>query len=320
MCAEAGHGRAVAASARPRWLRREALRVSILLASLAPSNTARAQACCAATGVVIPARLRVYEDLAVGLQARGRQSYGSFASDGTFATTSSGDLVTEQTLFALWRALPRLQVGLLLPYVETWRRVPGRSEWGGFVADVAASARVEVLRPGDLGRALAVTVLGGVSVPTGRAPDEARNPLGTDAAGSGSYEGTLGLEVEATWERWFASVDAWVTERSSRDAPGGRQEFGPRFTVLVAGGCAFGGRISAAAFASVTRGGATRGASLPETDTRMAVATAGVAGLFPLGEAWRLQAALAADLPVGGWGRNQPATAVVGTSLVRAWP
>ncbi|HEY8927211.1 MAG TPA: hypothetical protein VIU64_22665 [Polyangia bacterium] len=300
----------------------------IALASPFGSEVAHAQACCTATGVVLPARLRVYEDFGLGVQARESQAYGSFASDGAFAGTSSGDLTTQQNLFALWRALPRLQVGLLVPYVETWRRIPagpgvaGRSEWGGFLGDVAVSARVEIVRPGDLGRFPAITLLGGLAVPTGRAPDEARNPLGTDASGTGSYEGTVGVEVEQTWTRWFASLDLWLAKRSARDAPGGQQSFDLRFTALAAVGYAFANQVGVAAFANVVRGGGAAAATAgsgANLDTRVAVATAGLAALVPIDEAWRLQGTLALDLPFSGWGRNQPATVGLGTSLVRVW-
>ena len=170
-----------------------------------------------------------------------------------------------------------------------------------------------------------VTLLGGLSVPTGRAPDEAHNALGTDASGTGSYEGTVGVEVEQTWTRWFASLDFWVAQRSGRDAPGGRQSFDPRFTTLAAVGYAFANQVGVAAFANVVRGGgavASTGAAGAgsDLDTRVAVASAGLAGLVPIDEAWRLQGTLAVDLPRSGWGRNQPATMGLGTSLVRVWP
>ena len=340
MCADDGRARrAVASEVQPSRRKRVgacAFRASVsalvalaALASPVGSGVAHAQACCAATGVVLPARLRIYEDFGLGVQARESQAYGSFASDGSFAGTSSGDLVTQQNLFALWRAVPRLQLGLLLPYVETWRRIPsrpgapGRSEWGGFLGDVAVSARVEVLRPGDVGRFPAITLLGGLALPTGRAPDEARNPLGTDASGTGSYEGTVGVEVEQTWTRWFASVDFWIAKRSARDAPGGQQSFDLRVTALAAVGYAFANQVGVAAFANVIRGGGaaatTAGGAGADLDTRVAVASAGFAGLVPIDEAWRLQGTLALDLPFSSWGRNQPATVGLGTSLVRVW-
>jgi hypothetical protein len=294
-----------------------------MAAVVACPATAAAQACCGATGLVIPGRLRVYEDVGVGVQVRERQSYGSFAANGDFATVSDGDLVTEQDLFAMWRALPRLQLGILVPFIETYRRVQALSEWGGFFGDVAANARFEIVRSGEYRHVPILTLLGGISLPTGRAPDQAHNLLGTDAAGSGSFEGTLGLEVEELWTHWFVSLDAWVTKRTSRAAPGGRQSFAPRWTGLVACGYVFTNEIATGAFASVTRegeGGTPPATSSALATTRVGIATAGLAALFPVTVGWRLQAAASADLPLPGWGQNQPATVGVNTSLVHVWP
>jgi hypothetical protein len=294
----------------------------VLLVGSTWPRAAAAQACCASTGLVVPARLRVYEDYGIGLQARARQTYGSFAADGGFGTVAAGDLVTEQDLFAMGRVLSRLQLGLVLPFVETYRRVQAQSEWGGFLGDASVNARVEVVRPGDLGRAPSLTVLGGASVPTGRAPDEAHNLLGTDAAGTGSYAGTLGLEVEKLWTRWFASLQGRVTWRSSRPAPGGRQSFAPRLGALGVCGYAFAREIAAAVFSSIVREGEVSqpASGAAPTASRVGLVTAGAAGLLPIGEGWRLQAAFAIDVPLAGWGQNMPATVGLDTSLVRAWP
>src|SRR5436190_20096197 len=144
------------------WLRALVVATVASLAALSRAGDARAQACCAAAGVVVPARLRVYEDYAVGMQARQRQTYGTFAADGRFESVDGGDLVTTQVLFAAARILsPRLQLGVSLPFVESYRHAGPRTEWGGFFGDAAADARVDVIRPGDLARAPAVTALAG---------------------------------------------------------------------------------------------------------------------------------------------------------------
>ena len=176
--------------------------------------------------------------------------------------------------------------------------------------------------PGEFGRAPSITVLGGVSVPTGRAPDQAHNLLGTDAAGTGSYAGTLGMEVEKLWTHWFASVQGLVTWRSSRPAPGGRQSFAPRLGGLGVCGYAFAREIAVAIFSSVVREG-EGSQPAPGSSTAasgVGLVTAGAAALLPIGEGWRIQAAFAIDVPLVGWGQNMPATVGLDSSLVRAWP
>jgi len=214
------------------------------------------------------------------------------------------------------RPLPRLQAALLVPFIQTYRRVPGQAEWGGFFGDVAANFRYELVRTGDLRRMPSVTLLAALSVPTGRAPDQAKNALGTDAAGTGSFEGTLGVELEQLFTHWFLSLDGWVMQRTSRAAPGGRQTFAPRFTALLAGGYAFENEIAVGLFASASRE-ANRASSGSSVTTGVAVATTGVAALFPVNEAWRLQAAASLDAPL--WGRNQPTTVGASTALLRSW-
>jgi len=288
---------------------------ALLLVAAWPTSAA-AQACCAATGLVIPARLRVYEDLATWFQARVRSTYGSFSATGDYTAVSDGDLITEQDLFVMIRPLPRLQAALLVPFIQTYRRIPGLSEWGGFFGDVTVNLRYELVRAGDLRHVPVVTLLAALSAPTGRAPDQAKNALGTDAAGTGSFEGTLGFELEQLFAHWFVSLDAWVTERTSRAAPGGRQSFAPRFTGLLAGGYAFENEIAVGLFASATRE-ASRASPASPVAPGIAVATTGAGALFPLDPAWRLQAAASLDAPV--WGRNQPTTVGVSTALLRVW-
>ena len=301
-------------------LKRGTLALLLALGAAWPAD-ALAQACCGANGLVIPARLRVYDDYGFGVQATERQTYGSLAADGSYSGTSTGDLVTEQDLFAMARLSSRVQLALLVPYIETYRRIPGQSEWGGFFGDVTVNGRLELAHSGEHGAWPAVTILAGLTAPTGRAPDQARNALGTDAAGTGSFQGNLGLEVERLFRQWFVMFDGWVSQRTSRASPGGRQSFALRLTALVAGGYVFQSRLAAGAFASIVDEG-TGHDTAPGTGVVAGprYGTSGLAAAFPLDEAWRLQAIASADLPLAGWGRNQPTTFGFSTSLVRVWP
>jgi hypothetical protein len=305
---------------RSAWWRRGATVLLLALLAAWPADAA-AQACCGANGLVIPARLRVYDDYGFGVQATERQTYGSLAADGSYSGTSNGDLVTEQDLFAMARLSSRSQFALLVPYVETYRRIPGQSEWGGFFGDLTVSGRFEVAHSGEHGAWPAVTILAGLTFPTGRAPDQAHNALGTDAAGTGSFQGNLGLELERLFRHWFVMFDGWVSQRTSRASPGGRQSFAPRLTALLAGGYVFDNRLAAGAFATAVDEGNGRDTAPGAGEVSgPRYATTGLAGAIPVAEAWRLQATASADLPLGGWGRNQPTTFAFSTSLVRVWP
>jgi hypothetical protein len=180
---------------------------------------------------------------------------------------------------------------------------------------------LEVVHAGEYGRWPALTILAGLTVPTGRAADQAHNALGTDAAGTGSYQGNVGLEVERLFRQWFITFDGWVSLRSSRASPGGRQSFAPRLTALLAGGYVFEDRLALGAFGTLVDEGNGHDSAPGAGDLAgPRYATCGLAGAIPLDESWRLQATASLDLPLGGWGRNQPTTFGGSTSLARVWP
>ena len=133
----------------PRWRPSRSLEPLIAAAliaaagSLAPS-AAHAQACCVGTGLVTPARLRMFEDYAVGMQTSFRNVMGSFASSGNYVASPSGDreVDLEQDLLAATRFGRHIQVALKVPFVET-----GRSETA-----CRRSDRLRVRRPRRRGR------------------------------------------------------------------------------------------------------------------------------------------------------------------------
>ena len=308
MCSSSGGGR-------------RALVFSIALAGLGAAPAAAwAQACCAAAGLVIPARLRPAEDFGAGAQVRERSIFGSFAANGTFATQPMGDMVTEQDLFAAARVFRRGQVAVLVPFIETRLSEPGVAGWGGGVGDVAVNARYDLLLPREGGPHLpAIAILAGVLFPTGRAPDEVSDP--NDATGVGTFEGSLGLEIEQVWRHMFVTFDGWIGQRTHRVTASVGESFAPRLTALLAGGYAFDWGLSVGAFATANHQGDNfdlmRGQTL--SNSAITQVTAGVAAAMPLAEVWRVQGTAATDWPISGLGRNQLAGAALSVSLLRVW-
>ena len=105
---------------RPSRFRDRAAMAAVVALALAAGvtacpRTAAAQACCVGTGLVTPARLRTFEDRAVGVQMRARSVMGAFAGSGSYATSAAGtrDVGFEEDLFGALRLGPRLQVALL---------------------------------------------------------------------------------------------------------------------------------------------------------------------------------------------------------------
>ena len=221
---------------RPSRFRDRAAAVAVVALALAAGLTARprtaaAQACCVGTGLVTPARLRTFEDHAVGVQMRARSVMGAFAGSGSYATSAAGsrDVGFEEDLFGALRLGSRVQVALLAPFVQTSRAAAGTSGFGGGLGDITASARFDVINAGTRGHWPGVAVLAGLAVPTGRRPTRRTTPLATSGTGTGSYRGqprprrrgdhragirvAVGLRVEADRARRAAA--------SSRRSPRG---------------------------------------------------------------------------------------------------
>jgi hypothetical protein len=296
----------------PRWRLSRSLEPLIAAAlvaaagSLAPS-VAHAQACCVGTGLVTPARLRMFEDYAVGMQTSFRNVMGSFASSGNYVASPSSDreVDLEQDLLAATRFGRHIQVALKVPFVETGRSETGVSAFGGGLGDVAANLRYDITFAGDEPWWPGIAILAGVSAPTGRTVEDSGDP--TSATGLGSYEPNLGVAVEQVRGRMFLSLTGFVSKQTSRNVGGRDVSFGPRLTGLLAGGYAFANEVTVGAFITAMR----------RSDEKLI--TAGAAVAVPLGDYWRVQGTLSGDVPFSGWGRNRLTGAGITASLLRVW-
>ena len=312
--------------------RRTAASLLVALAICGAAAEVRAQACCVAAGLTTPARLRRDERVAVGLQTRVRTVVGAFGADGSYTTSESGsrELGGGEDLLAAVRLGARAQIALQVPFVQTARRVgtPGGaplSSWGGGLGDVAASARWEPLLPDERGLGWpGLALLATVSAPTGRPPEQATDALATSATGTGSWRGELGVALEAVIRRTFLTATLSIAQRTARtvgQAPTVvHQSFAPQLTASLVGGYALTGGSTVGAFVLATRQGNARDDDGAIAGSTVALVTAGFAASVPFAEGWRLQAALAGDLPVDGLGRNQTAGLALTAALVRAWP
>jgi hypothetical protein len=294
---------------------------SLCLAAL--PRDAAAQACCVGTGLLTPARLRTYEEVAVGVQMRARSVMGAFGGGGDYATSASGvrELGFEQDLFGAVRLGRRFQVGLWAPFVETSRQAAGFSGFGGGLGDVAVNSRFDAIDAGTRGAWPGIAILGSLSFPTGQPLDEVGpgDPLSTSGTGTGSFEGTLGLGLEEIVGQGFVSLAGWASKRTARSANGVEQSFAPRVSALLSGGYTFGHDVTVGAFASAWRHGDTHAANGPIASSGVSLVTAGGALALPFWQSWRLQATMFTDLPIPGWGRNQTAGFGATAAIIRSW-
>lgn len=292
-----------------------------LMLMLAPRN-ARAQACCAGASAITPGRLGLHEDALVGTQARFAAGYGSYDSAATFHEAPSGTTQRdfEQDWFAAVRVLPRGQLSLLVPFVMSWRRAPTTgAEFGAGLGDVNLSARYDFTWAREVSYLPGIAALAGVTVPTGRPPESAHEPLGSDATGVGAVQLHLGLALERSFDAWLVSVTGLAAKRLPRHVEGVESDLGTQFTVLGAVAYVFPLEASLALVASFTAEGNADvdGATVPGTSRRQLQVA--FAGSLPLDDRWRLQGATFLNPPVSGLGKNQPATAGVALTVVWAF-
>ncbi len=292
------------------------------LAALWPA-TAAAQACCAGGALVNPTRLAPYEDAAAGLQLRVRGQIGSFGAHGDYAA-SSNEQDLEQDLAASFRIARRAQAGFVLPFIETHRVESGESSLGSGLGDLALTDRYDFALASETLHWPGFALLGALVFPTGRAAGSGTNPAGTDATGTGTVAGSLGVAFEKVQGPFYGALQGWITLSGSRtvDIPGygsTTTDFPPQVNALALGGYVFQSEAAAALYVSfLDRGEVTvDGTKVPATNLRLT--TVGASCLQPIGERWRLQGTVFADLPWAPFGVNEQAGLGGTVALVYLW-
>jgi len=308
----------------PRWkcLSARGAAAALLVALAVHATPAAAQACCAGGALVSPVRLAPPEDYAVGLQTRVRSDMGLFGADGSytsFANTSSTEQDVEQDLAISFRLARRAQISLVLPYVETHRTEPGVDEWGSGIGDVALNARYDFKLAAEMTTWPGFALLGGVVFPTGKTVGDGTSPAATDATGTGTYNVTLGIDVEKVHGALYGALNLWGTYSGSNSSQGVTTAYPLQLTALAVAGYVFENEAAAALYVNFLERGDTtvNGTSPPGSGLRLT--TVGVTGLFPVADGWRLSGSIYTDVLLASFGRNEQAGAGVTASLVRAW-
>ncbi len=284
-------------------------------------RVAAAQACCAATALVSPARLQGGEQLGMGTRLRGRGILGTFTANGRYESSAPGDVDLAEDLFAVARVGLNAQVAFFVPIVQARRSIPGTASWGGGIGDLGVSGRYTVLLPGEHPILPGIALQIGASIPTGRSVAQADDPLAADATGTGTFEGTVGFDLQQIAGSWFVGFDAWIAQRVPHATGSVQQSFSPRFTGVLSAGHVLASQISTGLFLT----GQNQGPSRDRTDGKIidgssqSLVTAGLGAIVPAGDLWRLQATLSFDVLLSGWGRNQLAGVGGNVSLCRLW-
>jgi hypothetical protein len=299
------------------------LALSALLVCTCVTSLARAQACCAGAAAVSPGRLMLHEPALVGGRLRGALGIGSFDANRNFHGNPEGsrELDFEQDVFGVVRVLRRGQVGVLVPILESWRASASTgSEFGAGIGDAQLNARYDFLWAGENQYIPGTALLGAVSLPSGRAPENAKHPLGSDATGVGVVRVTLGLALEQTWGPVLGQLSAFASKQANRHVQGVASSRAIEWSILAAAGYSFPNDVGLAAAVSYTFEGRSSidGEQVP--DTAQESLQASVAVSVPLGRAARVQSALFVSPPISEAGRNRHAETGATLTLVRSIP
>src|SRR5690349_19679066 len=257
-----------------------AVAVSAFLSlAMAFPDRAWGQACCAGAGAVTPGRLAVHEDALVGLQLKGANAFGSFGADATYhgAPAHTTEWELEQDVFAALRVLPRGQLALLVPMVETYRSTPGLSSFGGGFGDINVSGRYDFVLAGEALYIPGIAVLAGATFPTGKSIESSEDTLGTDATGVGTYQANLGLALEQTEGPWLFGITGLVAKRASRTVGTTTTSLAAQWTLLASTAYTFPNDAAAALIVSYAVEGnpETNGQTLEATRRMPLVGAAG---------------------------------------------
>lgn len=268
-----------------------------------------------------PARLELHENVLAGVQLRAANVIGSYDVGGNYVKSPAGDAENdfEEDLFAAVRVLPRAQVALLVPLLETRRADPpaqGGAHVGGGVGDINASGRYDFIRAGESAYVPGVALLAGLTIPTGTSPEQATQPLAVDATGIGAWQINVALALEQTYGPWLINATGIVAKRTPRYG----QTLGTQVTFLFAGAYTFDNDAAFALSASYAFEGdatATGGVDVADSAKRLTVFT--LSGLYPVTDTWRLLGGVFLDPPGNSLGSNQPASTGLTLTLIRSW-
>jgi hypothetical protein len=295
---------------------------------LLTSRPALSQACCAGASTLTPARLTAIEDAAVGVQLQFTYNTGSFDANRNYVPNppGAGEQDFAENVFGTIRFLKRGQFSLLVPFVQTRRTYPGppgepgTTEFGGGIGDINFGVRWDFLLAKETQYWPGVAVLAGLTVPTGKAPDQlSPGESSTQATGIGAFQATGGLALEQAYGHILVNLTGLITQRFERHVMGVTETLGPQFSGLAAVGWAFHFDQGIAIILSYSGEGNAILNSQSQPGSGREETNLGISGGTPLWEDWRFQGSVTDTLPVSGTGRGQPIGINFSASILRAF-
>lgn len=287
---------------------------------LTPAESARAQACCTATGSGEFGLVGPCHTAALSAQLSHQQMLGGYGSDGRFRFFRSA--IVADSVLSLGGGVRlldrRVELGTIVPLRLQVRRFADQGSTRIGIGDVFIGSRVTTLRDTTTGIKNDVPesyvpfldIIVGLRLPTGRAPESSQDPFAADVTGSGDFESSLGAKVtkfltlshtislSAIWGHRFAR---WIDgpDLSYRFAPGERLSVRASWLYIVDF------RWSGGLFLAFTMAGVARrdGVAVEGSESHQLTAGGYVSWAFDFPD-WELSASLTLDPFFPGAGRN----------------
>lgn len=285
------------------------------------TTPARAAACCG-SGHGVGQWLGDSERAAASFAIRASDRFGSWTSDRDFVRPAPGNYDRELGAEVGWmtRAGRRLQLGVTVPLLATFRRLGASESSGGGAGDVRIAGRYEVLESGMAAWAPSVALTLGATLPTGRSASSSGDALGADVTGLGAAELRPGIGVEKSWDGFHATVTASVGFRTPfYTASGDEVRLSPRLSLLAAAGPTWTWGLSLALGGIYEREAGARigGRASPDATRERAALLAVLA--YDINSRWTAIGAVQAELPIAGLGRNEVAAVVPSVGVRYVW-
>ncbi len=281
--------------------------------------SAHAQACCASTSTLFPARLQDTEDGLVGLAAKAAVVTGSYDKDRVYAAQPAGasEWDFSQALLVTARMFEQLQFNVAIPLVETTRRASTTSDAGAGLGDVAFALRWDAFRAGEDPVVPGIAPFVALSVPSGTPVESARGPLGADATGLGSAQATTGIALEQVFGRALFVLSGAAMFHGARTAAGVHSQLGTDLSGTIGASYTFQRGISLGASLTYTGSFDSNVAGQDIASSGRAFTQIAASLVVPLPRDMRVQGAIFFLPPMSSLGQNENAS--VGLSLTLAY-
>lgn len=292
--------------------------LAVSLVGVIGERVAHAQACCASTSVIFPARLADDENALIGIAARGAGVFGTYDSQRVLSgqPKGAGEADFAETLLVTVRPWEPLQINVAVPYIETFRSAPGQTDFGSNVGDIAVATRLDFIREDKDPVVPGIAALLSFTLPTGVPIEQSNNPLAADATGLGSAQVTTGLALEKIFGRTFFAISGAATFHGARTVNGVHSQLGPDLAATLGAsytfskGVSFGGALTYMGSFDST----IEGTGVPDSARATTQISIGLA--MPVRGGSRVLASVFFNPPMSGVGQNEPAAAGVSLTWI----